>query len=206
MSNCGCCSGETSITSTQGEKGDTGLSGTITIGTVTTGAAGSSATVTNSGSLYAAVLNFTIPQGLAGSIYESVIDAATSTQALTEAQSGSIVYLNRAAGVAVTLPSSPTVGTNFTFIVRTTVTSNVYSITSGTAANVYEGYIVAKKAATVDTVFGAAAPPTNTVVSMNGSTTGGIIGTRLECVYVSTNRWVWTGETLTTGATASPFA
>lgn len=40
-----------------------GASSTITIGTVTTGAAGSSATVTNSGTASAAVLDFTIPKG-----------------------------------------------------------------------------------------------------------------------------------------------
>lgn len=43
-----------------------GNSSTITIGTVTTGAAGSSAAVTNSGTASAAVLNFTIPKGDTG--------------------------------------------------------------------------------------------------------------------------------------------
>lgn len=39
------------------------VAGTITIGTVTTGAAGSSATVTNVGTPSAAILNFSIPKG-----------------------------------------------------------------------------------------------------------------------------------------------
>jgi hypothetical protein len=46
--------------------GTPGSSATITIGTTTTGAAGSSAEVTNSGTSSAAILNFTIPQGAAG--------------------------------------------------------------------------------------------------------------------------------------------
>lgn len=59
----------------KGEKGDTGATGsrgpagaaaTITVGTTTTGAAGSNATVTNAGTSYAAVLNFTIPRGNTG--------------------------------------------------------------------------------------------------------------------------------------------
>jgi hypothetical protein len=53
----------------QGSAGPTGPSGvaaTISMGTVTTGAAGSMAAVTNSGTAAAAVLNFTIPQGAAG--------------------------------------------------------------------------------------------------------------------------------------------
>lgn len=49
-----------------GEKGDTGATGTaatIAVGTTTTGAAGTSASVTNSGTSAAAVFNFTIPKG-----------------------------------------------------------------------------------------------------------------------------------------------
>ncbi len=53
-----------------GPSGPIGVSGavaTITIGTVTTGAAGTQVVVTNAGTSSAAVLNFTIPQGAAGS-------------------------------------------------------------------------------------------------------------------------------------------
>lgn len=39
------------------------VAGTITIGTVTTGDAGTSATITNVGTPSAAILNFTIPKG-----------------------------------------------------------------------------------------------------------------------------------------------
>lgn len=46
-----------------GPKGDTGTAATITVGAVTTGSAGSSVVVTNSGSSTAAVFNFTIPKG-----------------------------------------------------------------------------------------------------------------------------------------------
>jgi hypothetical protein len=49
-----------------GPTGPTGAAATVSVGTVTTGAAGSSATVTNTGTAGAAVLNFTIPQGAAG--------------------------------------------------------------------------------------------------------------------------------------------
>lgn len=59
-----------------GPRGDTGPSGatgpagtaaSVTVGTVSTGAEGSSATVTNAGSPNAAILNFTIPVGARGS-------------------------------------------------------------------------------------------------------------------------------------------
>lgn len=55
--------GDTGPTGAQGPQGDPGTAATITIGAVTTGAAGSSVVVTNSGTSTAAILNFTIPKG-----------------------------------------------------------------------------------------------------------------------------------------------
>jgi len=49
-----------------GPPGGPGSTATVSVGTITTGAAGSSANVTNSGTSSAAVLNFTIPQGVIG--------------------------------------------------------------------------------------------------------------------------------------------
>lgn len=50
----------------QGPAGEDGAAATITVGTVTTGEAGTSAAVTNSGTSSAAVFNFTIPRGAKG--------------------------------------------------------------------------------------------------------------------------------------------
>lgn len=50
----------------KGDKGDAGAAATITVGTTTTGPAGSSANVVNSGTSSAAILDFTIPQGAKG--------------------------------------------------------------------------------------------------------------------------------------------
>ena len=61
--------GETGDTGPQGDpgpQGEPGTAATIQVGTVTTGAAGSTATVTNSGTSSAAVFDFTIPQGAKG--------------------------------------------------------------------------------------------------------------------------------------------
>lgn len=58
--------GATGSTGPQGPKGDTGTAATIAAGTTTTGAAGTSASVVNSGTSSAAVFNFTIPRGDTG--------------------------------------------------------------------------------------------------------------------------------------------
>jgi collagen type VII alpha len=53
-------------TGPQGATGPTGSAATLTLGTVTTGTAGSPAAITNSGTTSAAVFNFTIPTGPTG--------------------------------------------------------------------------------------------------------------------------------------------
>jgi hypothetical protein len=51
-----------------GPRANTGAAATVAVGTVTTGTAGGSATVTNSGTATAAVLDFTIPRGASGTV------------------------------------------------------------------------------------------------------------------------------------------
>jgi len=53
-------------TGAQGPQGATGAAATIAVGATTTGAAGTPAAVTNTGTSSAAVFNFTIPQGIKG--------------------------------------------------------------------------------------------------------------------------------------------
>lgn len=62
----------------KGAKGDTGTAASITIGTVKTGAAGSNASVTNSGTATNVVLNFTLPRGRDGADGGITVDAELS--------------------------------------------------------------------------------------------------------------------------------
>lgn len=62
----------------KGDKGDKGTAATIEVGTVTTGAAGSSASVTNSGTASNVVLNFTLPRGKDGADGGVTVDAELS--------------------------------------------------------------------------------------------------------------------------------
>ena len=68
-------------TGAKGDKGDTGATGaaaSIKIGTVTTGAAGSNASVTNSGTASNVVLDFTLPRGKDGADGGVTVDAELS--------------------------------------------------------------------------------------------------------------------------------
>jgi hypothetical protein len=89
--------GRTGPTGGRGTAGNDGSSAVVTVGTTTTGAPGSNAAVTNTGTASAAVLNFTIPRGATGpqgaAAYIDVRDyggspgasAATNTTALQSA-------------------------------------------------------------------------------------------------------------------------
>jgi hypothetical protein len=54
------------IQGVQGTQGIQGVQATVAVGTTTTGAAGTSAAVTNTGTASAGVFNFTVPQGIQG--------------------------------------------------------------------------------------------------------------------------------------------
>ena len=58
--------GETGATGPQGPAGTAGEAATVTVGTTTTGDAGTNASVTNTGTAQNAILNFTIPRGETG--------------------------------------------------------------------------------------------------------------------------------------------
>ena len=87
----------------QGEKGTSGAAATITVGTTTTGAAGTKASVTNVGTTSAAKFNFTIPKGEKGEkgekgdpgtisdeVMQQIIEAATTAALKTENPVGKI--------------------------------------------------------------------------------------------------------------------
>ena len=67
-----------------GAPGPSGAAATISIGTVTTGAAGSQAQVTNAGTASAAVFNFVIPQGAKGADGAAGENGKTPTLTINE--------------------------------------------------------------------------------------------------------------------------
>ena len=67
----------------KGAKGDTGTAASITIGSVTTGAAGSNASVVNRGTANNAVFDFTLPRGADGGV---TVDAALSDTSINPVQ------------------------------------------------------------------------------------------------------------------------
>lgn len=71
-------------------KGATGTAASIKIGSVTTGAAGSSASVTNSGTASNVVLNFTLPRGTDGKDGGVTVDAELSATSMNPIQNKTV--------------------------------------------------------------------------------------------------------------------
>ena len=128
----------------QGPQGPQGTAATVTAGTTTTGAAGTNAIVTNSGTSSAAVFDFTIPRGdtgATGATGAGVATGGTTGQVLVKASNvnydttwasitGTLVYQGswNASTNTPTLTSS--VGTNgYYYVVGTSGSTNLNGIT-----------------------------------------------------------------------------
>ncbi len=138
--------GATGATGSAGANGAAGPAGTISVGTVTTGAAGSSASVTNSGTSSAATLNFTIPQGVAGSasVYgdgsdtttAGVCDITSSTNWITTDPGTGIqcTDFTIASGRTLTVPSGTIIRATGTVTITGTLTVGNGTLASGGGA------------------------------------------------------------------------
>lgn len=130
----------------------------------------------------------------------TVTDATVSIT--EENHQGTVVNLSRAAGIVATLPEAVGSGHEYEFFVLTTVTSNAYTIAALTTDIIQGGVAVSTDAAGV-TVLTAA---DSDKISMNGSTTGGLIGSHVRLKDVADGIWRVEGFLRSTGAEATPFA
>lgn len=145
--------------------------------------------------------------GASGTATATVVLATDITYTLAATATGTEYYMSRDAGTVFTLPISPAVGTNFTFVTRATPTTGSFIINTG-AGDFYIGYVYSHKSAADEIVYTANAALTDTHLTLNGSTTGGVIGTKITVTYIdaTNNLWYVTGDTLATGAQATPFS
>lgn len=120
-----------------------------------------------------------------------------------DTHAGTVVNLSAAAGLTVTLPASTGKGAEYTLFVRTTVTSNNYVIQVANGTDVMQGAV-----AVASDIAGVTCPTTTTsdTITMNGSTSGGIIGTTIRLKDVAAGFWSVSGFIVSSGAEATPFS
>jgi hypothetical protein len=137
----------------------------------------------------------------------TVTTVTSSTLAPTVADSGTLYHLDRAAGIAVTLPTiaAANVGTSFRFHVKTAVTSNSTTIKVPSSAETMSGiaYVVSDNSAAV---LGYVAGATADTITLNGTTLGGLVGDMIEVTALTTAIWGVRVLTSATGTEATPFS
>jgi hypothetical protein len=137
-----------------------------------------------------------------------VVDCTASTLAVTEAlHDGKIITLNRAAGIAVTLPV-PVAGMWFRFIVGTTFTGAA-SIKSTAGTQIMIGQaIMGNDSDNTVVKFPALAASTYDTIDLlgTGNSTGGIAGQTIEIRGLSATLWHVTIIGDAAGTEATPFA
>lgn len=140
----------------------------------------------------------------AADVSTRIVNATASTLAVTEADHDSkVVTLNRAAGIAVTLPAATGSGTKLHFVTGTTFTSSATIKVTGN--DIMTGLaIVAQDAADTAVAFETAAD-TDTI-TFNGTTTGGIKGDSVELIDIAADLWWVRVMSSATGTEATPFS
>lgn len=138
---------------------------------------------------------------------KNIISGSGATASLSEADSGSLVLMDRAAGIVFTLPAACKIGTKYEFIASASVTSNAYKVITGAGTELLIGTLASVDTDTSDAMAGFSGNgSTHVAVSANGTTTGGLIGSKWIFEKISSTQWQVSGTNRGSGVVATPFA
>lgn len=138
--------------------------------------------------------------------YKPNLGVITITAATTlddDAYAGRTINLNSTTGRIVTLPAATGSGATYTIFVGATVSSGSHVIRVASASDVMQGAV-----SIATDIAGVTCPTTSTsdTLTMNGSTTGGVIGSMVELQDIATGIWSVSGALVSTGTEATPFS
>lgn len=144
----------------------------------------------------------------AADVSAKIVNCTASTLAVTEAlHSGRTIVLDRAAGIAVTLPAAAA-GLEFNFLVKTTFTGAA-SIKSASGADIMIGHaIMGNNSDNTIVNWQAIAANTYDTIDMlgTGNSTGGMAGQRVLIRGLAANLWYVEIIGDAAGSEATPFA
>lgn len=131
------------------------------------------------------------------------VTVTVSTTLSRNVHSNTIVSLASATGRTLTLPASSGKGDVYTIFIKTTVSSGSAVVQVANSTDVIQGALHL----TTD-IAGTSIPTSGTTdtITMNGSTTGGVIGSWLRLTDVSSGFWMLEGGLVCTGTEATPFS
>ncbi len=135
------------------------------------------------------------------------VAAATTTLTVTQAlHGGRVVQCQPTGGLAITLPSPSGTGTVYMFLIVASVTGGNLTIDAkgGDASAVFYGNALFNKVGTGVSTFGTAA--NSNLITLNGGTTGGLVGDLVEIIDTATHSWTVFISGQATGTIATPFS
>lgn len=132
--------------------------------------------------------------------------SAGATKTLTSADAGKTIFLDTLAGSVVTLPAATGTQQEFEFITTVIATSNSHIVKVANGTDVMSGSLTVTNIADgTTTAFGTLAA--SDTITLNRSTTGSAkIGERFWAKDIKAGYWAVHGDTLGTGAEATPFS
>lgn len=133
---------------------------------------------------------------------DSIFTASTATLTVDDSYNGETILLSRAAGVTVTLPAATGSQAKYKFFVSVSVTSNSNIIKVANATDVMTGNAVISGGTAG--IFGTTS--TSDTVTMNNSTTGGLIGSVVELIDIASGVWAVSASLNGSGVAATPFS
>ena len=113
---------------------------------------------------------------------------------LSPTWSGSTMLFDTAAGITYTLPK-PSIGAQFNFIITATVTSSNHKIITDASTTFMQGILMMGGASDTAGLFHGNGT-SHVAITMNGTTTGGILGTEINLYCLTSTLWEAEGVVL----------
>jgi hypothetical protein len=125
----------------------------------------------------------------------------TTTTVDRDTHIDTVCVIDAAGGFAITLPEATGSGDKYRFYVKTTLTGS--ATIAALTTDIMQGAVMV-----ATDISGVTCPATATSdkLVMNGSTTGGILGSYVEVVDAVDTTWFVTGALVSTGTEATPFS
>jgi hypothetical protein len=112
------------------------------------------------------------------------------------------IVLDRATGIAVTLPAATGTGARLRFLVKTAISGGSTTITRAGSDTLTAQIFQLKNAAAVATYNSTTA----TALTMDGSTKGGVAGDLIEFIDIASGVWFVNGTLSASGTVANPLS
>lgn len=117
-----------------------------------------------------------------------------------------VILLDTASGSVCTLPAATGSGMAVTFMVSTALSSNNHVVKVGNTTDVLVGGVVASGDNITNGVTAFEPVAADDTLTLNGGTTGGRVGDRVELYDLKAGFWAINGRITEVGAEATPFS